>query len=508
MTGLQLIHMCLATVLCASLSGAAPVIDSVVVMVKNTVRAHHGQTVTLPCWLQPPQSAEALEVRWYRNDDFDTSILSYRAKTFETPQETSYVGRASFGLKDAASGGLKEGDVSLKLVNVTLQDDGAYTCYVSSDKGYDKGKVGLSVTATGTSPFMSVVWKQNDLVNLSCESDGWYPRPQLRWSEQKQNLSPKSLEYREDSSGLASVHSWLLVSRFSEVSCSVGLSDGEAKEARVRLEIPVQPAKQESHSLGSGAGWVAFALLLITTLVLLGVLYFKRKALFASSKKEESTEENCSLLPKNESEALAEANNHYENVTLDQVKSEYLTIKDGKLRDTIVQFPDGPKVTCLTAVRGRPGFSSGKHYWEVSLGNAKLGLKQSWWVGVTSATVLPWENGVSPSSSNGFWFLSSSPARAESLQFNTEPEVLLPVRSRPQTVGVYLNYDSRELSFYNVDDKKLIGSLKADFSGEVFPLFNPGRGDKAPMEILQRTAPDECDDTGNYAQSTPQEAES
>lgn len=117
-------------------------------------------------------------------------------------------------------------------------------------------------------------------------------------------------------------------------------------------------------------------------------------------------------------------------------------------------------------------------------------LKESWWVGVTRETAIPQEEDFSPTASNGFWFLSSSRDRPESFQLSTEPKVLLPVQFRPQTVGVYLNYDSGELSFYNVENETLIGSLTAAFKGEVFPFFNPGIGDEAPMQILQGQSSD------------------
>lgn len=157
----------------------------------------------------------------------------------------------------------------------------------------------------------------------------------------------------------------------------------------------------------------------------------------------------------------------------------------GIVRDAHCTFPDKEEVTCLTAVKGTSGFSSGQHYWEVSVGKESVGLKLSWWVGVTSATIYLDNWNIPPTASNGFWFLSSSRDRPESFQFSTEPNVLLPVSSRPQTVGVFLDYDNGELSFYNVEDKRLIGTLQASFKGEVFPFFNPGKGDAAPMEVLQ-----------------------
>ncbi|XP_078132541.1 butyrophilin subfamily 2 member A2-like [Sander vitreus] len=487
--GALMMHVCLVAALGASLCTAAPVSGGLQVSVRSPVSVQRGHTTTLPCWLNPPQSAEGLEVRWFRPDHFESPIMFYQEQRFQdSSQEASYMGRVSFGLKDAASGGLTAGDLSLMLQNATLEDAGDYTCYISSDlsdQGYDRASVSLIVTEMGTSPLLSAEWKEDHMVNMSCESEGWYPEPSLRWSDQKQVLTPESLKYSKDSSGLLVVHSWLLVSSSTEVSCTVGISNKEPKEARVRLENHPQPEYRSS-----AAGWVAFALLLIAMLVLLGVLCYKKR-----EKKDKSgnvhTEEDHELLPKEviQPTHLSTASKFYVNVTLDNPTNQYLRIKNGILRDAKCDFPDGEKVTCLTAIKGTPGFSSGQHYWEVSLGkkDPNVGPKMSWWVGVTSATVIPQKSYFSPNTSNGFWFLSSSPDRSDSFQFSTEPKVLLPLRSRPHTVGVYLNYDSGELFFYNVDDKSLIGSLKATFTGEVFPFFNPGKDDKAAMEILQRT---------------------
>lgn len=187
------------------------------------------------------------------------------------------------------------------------------------------------------------------------------------------------------------------------------------------------------------------------------------------------------------------------NVTLVETGNQYLKVKGLKLRDAPVQSPDEHKVTCRTAIRGKLEKSSGQHYWEVSLGNGTVGFKQSWWLGVTSTTAIPQDVDFSPTASNGYWFLSSSPDSADSLQFSTEPKVSLPVYSRPQTVGVYLDKDSGELSFYNVEQRSLIGSLTATFTGEVFPFFNPGIGDTAPMEILHHST--EQDPSNDMAKS-------
>lgn len=101
---------------------------------------------------------------------------------------------------------------------------------------------------TGAPLLLSAVWTEDNLANVSCESEGWYPKPGLRWSDQQRVLTPKGLKFSKGPSGLLTVHSWLLVSSSSEVSCSVGLPGEEAKEARVRLGNPPQPGKQSKEN--------------------------------------------------------------------------------------------------------------------------------------------------------------------------------------------------------------------------------------------------------------------
>lgn len=143
--------------------------------------------------------------------------------------------------------------------------------------------------------------------------------------------------------------------------------------------------------------------------------------------------------------------------------------------------------TWLTAITGKPGFSSGKHYWEVSLFAPKIEPKQSWWLGVAHQDSIPLVPTSSPVGPN-FWFLSSSNETPNQLHLITkDSEASVPVSSRPQSVGVFLDYEAGKLTFYDVEKQTFIGSLTAKFKGEMFPLFNPGAGDKSPMTILERT---------------------
>ncbi|KAM4565062.1 butyrophilin subfamily 3 member A3-like [Fundulus diaphanus] len=259
---------------------AAPFSETLTVSVKSPVSVQKGHVATLPCWLTSSQSAEDMEVRWYQGGaQKETSILLYKAKGVDyTSQKASYTDRVSFGLKDGTSSGLKTGDISLKLQNVTLEDTGKYTCFVSSLADYDSASVSLIVTETGRPPLLSAVMKDDDQVNVSCESEGWHPKPELRWSDRTEALTSADVSFSKTSAGLYTVRSWLLVPSSSEVSCAVGFASEVPKEARIHLKYsPSLP--EESGS--SSAGWVAFGLLLAAVLAASGALYFlyfRRKA--------------------------------------------------------------------------------------------------------------------------------------------------------------------------------------------------------------------------------------
>ncbi|XP_015256715.1 PREDICTED: butyrophilin subfamily 2 member A2-like [Cyprinodon variegatus] len=480
------LHLCFLALL-TSPGYAALVSQTFMVSVRSPISVQQGQTAILPCWRSSSQSAEDLEVRWYLGSDgFDTPVMLYKGKAFDhTSQKASYAGRVSFGLKEGTSGGLKSGDVSLKLENTMIEDTGTYTCFLSSSEEYDSAAVSLTVTETGRHPLLSAVIKDDKNVNISCESEGWYPKPELHWSDGKEALTPGDVLFDKTSAGLYSLHSWLLLPSMSEVSCSVGLPNEMPKEARIKMST-----KMFAFPGSSPAGWVAFGILLAAVLALAagGALYFTKKGGKRMSSPEEIESLMCEdFLPT----ALSEASKHYVNVQLMDTGNQLIKMSGSLLRDNQVEFPDGDRVTCLTAVRGSPGFSSGRHYWEISLGRTWMSPKRSWWIGVTDRQEIPKDQSLCPTATNGFWFLSSCPDKENSVQFNSEPQIYFPVQSRLETVGVYLDYDNGELFFYNVEEKSLIGTLATKFSGELFPLFNPGKGDKLPMVIIQRPEQDQ-----------------
>ncbi|KTG32347.1 hypothetical protein cypCar_00045502 [Cyprinus carpio] len=66
-----------------------------IVVPPDPVVAHVGSTVILPCWISPPENAEALEIRWYRNNQFNNPVLLYNYGKIQDVQEEPYRNRSS-----------------------------------------------------------------------------------------------------------------------------------------------------------------------------------------------------------------------------------------------------------------------------------------------------------------------------------------------------------------------------------------------------------------------------
>ncbi|KAM9450192.1 butyrophilin subfamily 3 member A2-like [Clarias gariepinus] len=164
---------------------------------------------------------------------YDTPALFYKNTQIQkSPVDVQYQGRV-FLLGD-----LEKGDVSVKLENLTLTDRGDYVCHVKSDNWYEKATVTLRLRVLGSTPVLSIREAGEGKVNVSCQSHGWVPEPSITWTH-KDGRDLKHLsndKFTNNSVGTVDVSSWLIVSPSESewISCSVGLSDQERKESRIK----------------------------------------------------------------------------------------------------------------------------------------------------------------------------------------------------------------------------------------------------------------------------------
>ncbi|XP_067256457.1 butyrophilin subfamily 1 member A1 [Chanodichthys erythropterus] len=210
-----------------------------VVVPRDQIVAHVGSTVTLPCWISLPENAEALEIRWYRHDQFSNPVLFYKHGKIQDIEEESYRNRTSLTRCSDQSGGLKDGDVSLQLEKLTVQDEGLFHCYVSGESTYGSQEMVLKVTALGSAPVLFPQPLDDGRVNISCRSSGWYPEPNVTWtSDERMALHPGGASHRHGADQMFSVHSWTVVSHSDTqlVSCSMSLKTGEFREGRLNIQ--------------------------------------------------------------------------------------------------------------------------------------------------------------------------------------------------------------------------------------------------------------------------------
>ncbi|KAJ4948772.1 hypothetical protein JOQ06_020295 [Pogonophryne albipinna] len=106
----------------------------------QSIRAAPGDDIILPCHVEPPINVSGLTVEWSRPDlkpdpndrlsrvDY---VHLYRDRREVTDIKiSSYVGRTLLSTE-----GLGKGDISLKIYNVTLEDEGRFRCFIPKLEG-------------------------------------------------------------------------------------------------------------------------------------------------------------------------------------------------------------------------------------------------------------------------------------------------------------------------------------------------------------------------------------
>ncbi|KAJ7989393.1 hypothetical protein DPEC_G00304080 [Dallia pectoralis] len=114
---------------------------------------------------------------------------------------------------------------------------------------------------------------------------------------------------------------------------------------------------------------------------------------------------------------------------------------------------------CATGVEG---FNSGRHYWEVEVGERDFRL------GVAKESALR-KGFKSLNTTTGYLTLRLE--RGTELKALTVPFTALPPGLIPRKVAVYLDYERGQLSFYDVDSRSHIYTYNEGFDEKLFPLF-------------------------------------
>ncbi|XP_053181440.1 nuclear factor 7, brain-like [Scomber japonicus] len=129
------------------------------------------------------------------------------------------------------------------------------------------------------------------------------------------------------------------------------------------------------------------------------------------------------------------------------------------------QLPDNPeRNTKYPTVLGSEGFSSGKHSWEVEVGD-----HPSWTLGLTKESV-DRKGKRTATPKYGIWCLWHGDGKYTNGLCKT-----VTVKKSLQRIRVQLDYDRGEVSFYDPEDETHIYTHRDTFTEKLFPYFCIGK---------------------------------
>ncbi|KAL2092971.1 hypothetical protein ACEWY4_010283 [Coilia grayii] len=125
------------------------------------------------------------------------------------------------------------------------------------------------------------------------------------------------------------------------------------------------------------------------------------------------------------------------------------------------------------------GFMSGKHSWDVDVGDST-----NWYIGVARESI-DRKNTVFLHPAEGFWVISL--CNSDTYWAQTSPRTRLAVRAKPRRITVELDYDKGKVTFLNAVDGSIMYMFKEKFAEKIFPFFSPGiyegKNNPSPLKI-------------------------
>ncbi|KAF7641870.1 hypothetical protein LDENG_00269970, partial [Lucifuga dentata] len=178
-----------------------------------------GDDVILPCHLEPAVDAADLTLEWTR-PDLNPRFVYVRHDNQElaVKKHPRYEGRTSLFIRE-----LNHGNVSLKLSEAKVSDEGRYRCFIPEmhiDVFVDL------VVGSVSSPVISLsgIDKKSGGVVLACDANGWYPEPEVFWLDgEGRALSAGHPETLRSPDGLYAVSSRVTVEKIhgNTFTCSL-----------------------------------------------------------------------------------------------------------------------------------------------------------------------------------------------------------------------------------------------------------------------------------------------
>nr|XP_046185463.1 E3 ubiquitin-protein ligase TRIM39-like isoform X4 [Oncorhynchus gorbuscha] len=108
--------------------------------------------------------------------------------------------------------------------------------------------------------------------------------------------------------------------------------------------------------------------------------------------------------------------------------------------------------------------SSGRHYWEVDVGR-----KTAWTVGMVRASARR-KGEIKLSPDGGYWCLWLKGGEVKAL---ASTRLSLQLASHPQKIGIFLDYEGGQVSFYDAKKHTHLFTFEDTFNESLYPIFSP-----------------------------------
>ncbi|XP_030635137.1 butyrophilin subfamily 1 member A1-like [Chanos chanos] len=390
-----------------------------------------GEDVILPCSLKPNISAVDMRVEWFRLHTSDSLVHLYKDGVDNNKKQIqSYRGRTSLFKEE-----LQKGNTSLKLSRVKFSDEGKYKCLIQSESWHDDITAQVSIEAVGTYPVISMEgYSINGGLSLMCESNNWRPEPEVVWLDSDGNVLPA-----EDTETLRDTERFHVKKRVTvqdsntnRFYCRVILRDH-----LIETEIVISSAV--FHTWRAHVIWISVLFSVITMGLVIMICFLLRMKV----------------------DVTLETDTAHPNLILSDDEKQ---VRHG---DTRQDLPDNPeRFNNWFCALGKEGFSSGRFYYEVQVGG-----KTDWYLGVATESVNRTEY-VTRCPKNGIWTVCLR--NENKCEACADSPVLLSLKQKPQKVGVFVDYEEGEVSFYDVEAiSHLYSFADQTFTERLCPYFCP-----------------------------------
>ncbi|NP_001231728.1 butyrophilin, subfamily 1, member precursor [Sus scrofa] len=451
-----------------------------------------GDTV-LPCSVSPAMNLETMELWWFRSKPSEP-VYVYRDGV-EQPGEqmVDFKGRAEL-LKDY----INEGKVAVRIHNLRVSDNGMYKCFFKKGSYYEEASLELKVIGLGSGPHTFMVGPEDEGIRLKCTGKGWFLQPEVQWKDARGEKIPSlSEDETQDDDGLFQIEASVIVrdSSQSEVSCSMkNPFFGQEQVETIFIPEPFFPRTSP---------WkVAFLVTFLILGIFVGAVVYlawkeqqERKKL-SKAQKEKEEEMNAKVSFEKELARRKELYQQdwrkaeiYADWRKEQFKAMAVTLDPNTAHRNLSLSENGKSFTenvppngdtpalqdqgaseDILNVLGQECPSAGRHYWEVEV-KAKTddGSGTKWALGVCSKTA--WRKG---------WFVES-PEKKFWVVMYKEGKVSVPashkeslsLRQLPRRIGIFLDWDAKQVSFYNMIDGSHIHSFtRIPVHEPLYPYFS------------------------------------